>query len=122
MNLAAVMAVRDALHFVDDIGIKHIDKRFRALRHEWTKEFIEDDRVDILSPEDPRMHCGLTSFRINVHEDPRELGKQLLNDYQINTAPIPEYNGIRVAPGLYSSKADMRALAVAIKDIANKLG
>ncbi|MDC1090202.1 aminotransferase class V-fold PLP-dependent enzyme [Emcibacteraceae bacterium] len=121
MNLAAVMAVRDALHFVDDIGIKHIDKRFRALRHEWTKEFIDDDRVDILSPEDPRMHCGLTSFRINDHKDPRALGRQLLNDYKINTAPIPEYNGIRVAPGLYSSKADMRALAVAIKDIASKI-
>lgn len=122
MNLAAVMAVRDALNFVDDIGIKHIDKRFRALRHEWVKEFVDDDRVDILSPEDPRMHCGLTSFRINAHKDPRELGKTLLNDYGINTAPIPEYNGIRVAPGLYSSKADMRALAVAIKDIANKIG
>lgn len=122
MNLAAVMSVRDALNFVDGIGIKHIDKRFRALRHEWTKEFIDDDRVDILSPEDPRMHCGLTSFRINAHEDARELGKTLLNDYQINGAAIPQYNGIRIAPGLYSSKADMRTLAVAIKDIASKLG
>tara|TARA_R110002096_G_scaffold435927_1_gene664263 strand:+ start:33596 stop:34897 length:1302 start_codon:yes stop_codon:yes gene_type:complete len=122
MNLAAVMAVRDALNFVDAIGIKHIDNRFRALRHEWTNEFIDDDRVDILSPEDERMHCGLTSFRINAHDDARALGRTLLNDYAINTAAIPEYNGIRVAPGLYSSKEDMRALAAAIKDIANKLG
>lgn len=122
MNLAAVMAVRDALNFVDDIGIEHIDKRFRALRNEWTKEFLDDDRVDILSPEDPRMHCGLTSFRINKHPDCRELGYELVRDYGINTASIPEYNGIRVAPGLYSSKADMRALAAAIKDIAGKLG
>jgi selenocysteine lyase/cysteine desulfurase len=68
------------------------------------------------------MHCGLTSFRINAHDDARALGRTLLNDYAINTAAIPEYNGIRVAPGLYSSKADMRALAAAIKDIANKLG
>ena len=95
MNLAAVMAVRDALNFVDAIGIKHIDNRFRALRHEWTNEFIDDDRVDILSPEDERMHCGLTSFRINAHDDARALGRTLLNDYAINTA---------------------------IKDIANKLG
>ena len=40
MNLAAVMSVREALNFVDAIGIRHIDKRFRALRNEWTKEFI----------------------------------------------------------------------------------
>ena len=32
MNLAAVMAVKDALQFVDAIGIKHIDRRFRALQ------------------------------------------------------------------------------------------
>jgi len=122
MNLAAVMSVREALNFVDAIGIEHIDKRFRALRNEWTKEFINDDRVDILSPEDERMHCGLTSFRINAHDDARELAKTLLNDYAINTAAISEYNGIRVSPGFYSSKADMAALAVAIKDIANKQG
>ena len=122
MNLAAVMSVREALNFVDAIGIRHIDKRFRALRNEWTKEFINDDRVDILSPEDERMHCGLTSFRINAHNDARELAKTLLNDYAINTAAIPEYNGIRVSPGFYSSKADMATLAVAIKDIANKQG
>ena len=40
----------------------------------------------------------------------------------INTAAISEYNGIRVSPGFYSSKADMATLAVAIKDIANKQG
>ncbi|MCC3860783.1 aminotransferase class V-fold PLP-dependent enzyme [Pseudemcibacter aquimaris] len=122
MNLAAVLSVRDAFKFVDDIGIKHIDKRFRALRHEWVKEFLDDDRVDILTPQDTRMHCGLTSFRINAHTDARALGRTLLQDYQINTAPIPEYNGIRVAPGFYSSKEDMRKLAAAIKDIAGKLG
>lgn len=122
MNLAAVMSVRDALNFVDNIGIEHIDKRFRALRHRWVQHFTDDDRVDILSPEDPRMHCGLTSFRINAHPDARALGRELLTDYAINTSPIPQYNGIRVAPGLYSSMADMDALTAAIKDIANKLG
>ncbi len=121
MNLAAVMAVKDALIFLDKIGIEHIDRRFKALRNQWTKEFLDDDRVDILNPEDERMHAGLTSFRINAHKDPRELGKTLLRDYGINTAPIPALNGIRVAPGLYSSKADMDALAVAIKDIVNKM-
>ncbi len=122
MNLAAVMSVRDALNFVDAIGIKAIDKRFRALRHRWVKEFIDDDRVDILSPEDPRMHCGLTSFRINAHKDAAALGRQLLADYAINTAAIPQLNGIRVSPGLYSSLEDMDALAAAIKDIVNKMG
>ena len=122
MNLAAVMSVKDALQFVGDIGITHIDKRFKALRNEWVKEFIGDNRIDILSPEDARMHAGLTSFRIKAHKDARELGKLLLNDYRINTAPIPELNAIRVSPGLYSSKADMAALAVAIKDIMNKMG
>ena len=121
MNMAAVMSVKDELNFVDDIGIKHIDRRFKALRHEWVKEFLDDDRVDILSPEDERMHAGLTSFRIKAHKDTRELGKTLLRDYHINTAPIPNINAIRVSPGLYSSKADMAVLGVAIKDIMNKM-
>ena len=121
MNLAAVMAVKDALQFVGAIGIKHIDRRFKALRDQWVKEFLDDDRVDILNPEDERMHAGLTSFRIKAHNDARALGRTLLRDYGINTAAIPELNGIRVAPGLYSSKEDMDALAVAIKDIAGKL-
>jgi len=121
MNLAAVMAVKDALLFLDNIGMDHIDRRFKALRNQWVKEFLDDDRVDILNPEDERMYAGLTSFRIKAHPDARELGATLLRDYNVNTAPIPELNGIRVAPGLYSSKADMDKLANAIKDILSKM-
>ncbi|MBT5073035.1 MAG: aminotransferase class V-fold PLP-dependent enzyme [Kordiimonadaceae bacterium] len=121
MNLAAVLSVRDALLFLADIGIVHIDRRFKALRHEWVKEFLDDDRVDILTPEDDRMHAGLTSFRIKAHPNAVELGNTLLRDYGINSAPIGNMNAIRISPGLYSSKADMAALAVAIKEIADKL-
>ncbi|MBL4602254.1 MAG: aminotransferase class V-fold PLP-dependent enzyme, partial [Emcibacteraceae bacterium] len=121
MNLAAVMSVKEALDFVNDIGIVHIDRRFRALRNQWVKEFINDDRIDIMNPEDERMHAGLTSFRIKAHTDTAELGKTLLRDYKINTAAVSVLNCIRVSPGLYSSKADMDALAVAIKDIMNKM-
>lgn len=122
MNMAAVLSVKDALIFLDKIGIEHIDRRFKALRHEWVKEFLDDDRVDILTPEDERMHAGLTSFRIKKHKNAIELGNTLLRDYKINSAPIPELNAIRISPGLYSSKQDMAALAVAIKDIVKKMG
>jgi len=121
MNMAAVMSVKDALHFLDDIGIVHIDRRFKVLRHQWVKEFLDDDRIDILTPEDKRMHAGLTSFRIKAHPGALELGNTLLGDYGINSAPIGNINAIRIAPGLYSSKADMDALAAAIKDIMNKM-
>lgn len=121
MNMAAILSVNDALDFLDDIGIVHIDRRFKALRHQWVNEFLDDDRIDILSPQDDRMHAGLTSFRIKAHPSAVELGNTLLGDYGINSAPIGNINGIRISPGLYNSKADMDALAAAIKDIMNKM-
>ena len=120
MNMAIVLSIKDALYFLDDIGIKHIDRRFKALRDQWVKEFLDDDRVDILNPEDDRMHAGLTTFRINAIENARELGKTLYRDYRINTTTIGNLSGVRIAPGLHNSLDEMDKLAAAIKEIASK--
>ena len=118
MNLAAVMAVKDALEFVNDIGIEHIDRRFRTLRNRWCQHFINDDRIQLYTPEDPEMYAGITSVRVKKIDDGMELERILLQKYQINTAAIPVLKAVRVAPGLYSSKADMDKLTAALKELA----
>jgi len=123
VNMPAVITVPKAIEFQDSIGIKHIGRRFRDLRNQWVNQMIDDDRFEALTPQDERMYAGITSFRlktINSNEGYGKLHRTLLSKYKINANPyggMRRGGAIRVSPALYSSKADMDALAAALKDI-----
>lgn len=123
MNFAAVLTVPAALDFRENIGQKNIENRVRSLRNQWVDQVIDNNKVEILTPQDPRMHAAITSFRIKGKtsiEENRELVQTLTDKYGVFTVAISGISkgaGIRVSPSLYNSRGDADKLAAAINDI-----
>lgn len=123
MNFASVLTIPTALDFRENIGIKNIETRLRSLRNQWVDKVIDNNKVEILTPQDDRMYAAITSFRIKGRtsaEDNRDLMKTLTDKYGIFTVTANGINngaGIRVSPSLYNSREDCDKLAAAINDI-----
>jgi selenocysteine lyase/cysteine desulfurase len=94
--------------------------RLRYLRDIWVSEARKLTGIDILTPDDPRLYCGLTSFRFSGMADQSEGVERLLKDFNLFTvARQGSACGpcIRITPGLNSRVSDMRALSDALKAI-----
>ena len=86
---------------------------------------MRDDRaIEVLSPDDPRMHAGMTAFRMRGQtstEENRTLAAQLLDRFGIFTVLRSGSNSVacvRVTRALFDSMADVDALAGALRQIA----
>ncbi|MDK7751635.1 aminotransferase, partial [Brevibacterium sp. UMB10442] len=63
MDFAAQLTVPAALDFQDGIGDAARAARLRHLRDLWTENLRGAKGLEILTPADPRLHGGITSFR-----------------------------------------------------------
>jgi isopenicillin-N epimerase len=124
VNNAAVLAVADAIDFQQALGLGAKARRLRHLRDLWAETLRGHPKVDVLTPDDPAMHAGLTSFRIKgiVSEaDNVSLRRMLLDRYRILTVErAGPWKGacIRVTPSFINRPQDMQALVKAIEVIA----
>ena len=129
-NFAAYLAVPDAFAFHDRIGADAKENRLRQLRQIWVDAVQASEvsaLVDILTPEDNRLHGGITSFRVKGVTD-TEGNKALVEDmlshhgiFTVHRTGVAKGACVRVTPALYNSERDMRAAAVAIIDATRRL-
>ena len=123
VDFAALLSVPEALRFQARIGAARRAARLRALRDRWVKPLRAAGRLEILTPDDPRMHVGITSFRIPGGGSPEAnaaLAARLLEQYNIFTVHRTGVAGgacVRVTPALFTSMADMDALAEALRSL-----
>jgi selenocysteine lyase/cysteine desulfurase len=94
--------------------------RLNYLRNLWVKPARELPGIEVMTPDDPRLYCGITSMRFNAHADQQPLVERLLNDYNLFTVvrsgaacgPC-----IRITPGLTTTAADMMVLTSALTEL-----
>ena len=122
-NFAAHMAIPAALDFHQKIGTKAKEERLRYLRNIWVKEIRRIKGLNILTPDNPKMVAGLTSFRLDgvvTTKDNNALMKRLAQNYGVlttrRTGPAAG-DCIRVTPSFYNSPDDMQKLVIALKAI-----
>jgi len=124
MNFAAVRAVNDALDYCDDVGWARKEDRFRALRDAWARDARELPNVEVLTPDDPRLYTGITSFRIKGQtsdEANAALARRLHEEHGIFTVyrdGVARGSCVRVTPGLENRQEDCVRLLEAIRAIA----
>ena len=127
LDFASHLTVPAALDFQASIGGKPKEARLRHLRGLWAEELRDLDGLQILTPTDDRLHCGITSFRIRGQTsvaDNIALVERLLADHRIFTVhrPGPKAGAcIRVTPGIFTSPRDVQALVVALKQIVPEM-
>ncbi len=123
VDFAAPLTVPAALAFQATIGNARRADRLAALRNRWVDQVKRMPGIEILTPDDPALHGGITSFRIagkTSSADNVALAKTLLDRFRIFTVHRdgPAAGScVRVTPALFNSMADMDALAHALKSL-----
>jgi len=94
--------------------------RLNYLRNRWVSAVRELPGIEVMTPDDPRLYCGITSMRFTRHADQQAMVERLLNDYNLFTvARSGAACGpcIRITPGLTTMAADMDVLARALNEL-----
>ena len=122
-NFAAFLTIPAALDFHLAVGPAFKAARLRYLRDRWVRAVRALPHVQVLTPDEPGMSAGITSFRLRGRTTPADndrIVEALLSKYSIFTRRSTGVDGgncIRVTPALYSRPADVDRLADAIKEL-----
>lgn len=124
VNYAAVLAVADAIDAHEAIGLANKAHRLRYLRDRWAEAVRGVPGVEVLTPNDPALHAGITSFRLAGRTSPADniaLKKALFDRYRIFTVErlgVARGACVRVSPSFVNDAAQMDKLAAAIRELA----
>ncbi|MBB6254066.1 aminotransferase class V-fold PLP-dependent enzyme [Nitrospirillum iridis] len=122
-NFAAQMAAVDALDFHNALGSSVCGARLRHLRDLWALPARDMGKIEVLTPDDPRLCAGMTSFRVKGQTTPSAntaLAAQLLEKHGLFTVMRTGLAGgacLRVTPGFSTTPEDMGTLVEALKAI-----
>lgn len=90
--------------------------RVNYLRDLWVSQVRQLPGIEVLTPDDPRLYCGITAFKF-TGRDQAAMAQRLLKEYDLfTTTRVGAAFGtcIRVTPGLVTSAAD---IGVLVKEI-----
>lgn len=122
-NTANTLTISTALSFHEAVGVQNKQARLRYLRDLWVEPSRELKRLQILTPDDPRMYGALTAFRVEgrtTKDDSTAIAKWLLDKHNIFTVRrggVAAGEVIRVTPALYNTPDDSRRLAAALREL-----
>lgn len=128
VDFAAQLTVPAALDFQERIGRDRRAERLRSLRNRWVRQVRGIDGIEVLTPDDPELHGGITSFRLRGITDVAgniAVARALLEQHGIFTVHrtgIASGACVRVSPALFNSKTQMDALASALRSMASGHG
>lgn len=121
-NFAAFLALDDALDFHETIGAPAKEARLRHLRDRWAEELR--GRIEILTPSDPRLTSGITSFRLHGHTshaqniaDAETLLKRF-NIFTVERSGVASGSCIRVTCAVFTREAEVDRLVAALRTMA----
>lgn len=94
--------------------------RVNYLRNLWVSAVRNLPGIEVTTPDDPRLYCGITSMRFTRHDDQQAMAERLLNDYNLFTVVR---NGaacgpcIRITPSLTTTAAEIQSLILALNEL-----
>ncbi|MDN3224641.1 aminotransferase class V-fold PLP-dependent enzyme [Pseudomonas nunensis] len=94
--------------------------RLDYLRNRWVSAVRDLPGIEVMTPDDPRLYCGISSMRFTRHADQQVMVERLLSDYNLFTvARSGAAFGpcIRITPGLTTTAADMDLLTQALTEL-----
>lgn len=94
--------------------------RLNYLRNLWVKAARDLPGIDVMTPDDPRLYCGITSMRFTRHADQQVMVERLLNEYNLFTvirSGAASGPSIRITPGLTTTAAQIALLSRALNEL-----
>ena len=123
-NMAAYLAMEDALNFHEAIGAAAKEARLTWLRRRWTEPLRGQGAIELLSPEDDSLGSALSGFRLAGKADGASnvaLSKALLERYGIFTVPrfgLASGACVRATVSTFTTPAEADRLAEALAELA----
>lgn len=121
-NITAWLSLPKVLQEHLDLGgSKAKGERLRALRDLWVREARTLPGIEVLTPDDPRLYCAITSLRFTHLDDQQPMVERLLKDYNLLTVAR---NGsacgscIRITVGMATTRDDIHQLIRALRELA----
>lgn len=124
-NFASVLALPGALSLHQHIGPRAKALRLRYLRDYWVSRVRGLNGLEILTPDEPGMAAGITSFRLagkGTAADNNAIVARLRDQFGVFTvrrAGVAKGQCIRVSPAIYTSEADLDRLVKALQAITS---
>ncbi len=121
INFANILTIPAAVDFHFAVGGAAKERHLRGLRDRWVEAVRDVPAVEICVPDDPARYCAITSFRLKGMAslaDAQRLQRLLFEKHRVHTiwrTGVTKGPVIRVTPGLYSTPADVDALARALR-------
>jgi len=122
-NFATFLTIKDALDFHELVGPARKAARVAYLRNLWAEEMRGDDRIEILTPSDPRLHAAITSFRFKGKtsvDDNKAIVNALVEKHGIFTihrSDVARGACVRVTPALYNNADQCIQLVRALRSL-----
>jgi selenocysteine lyase/cysteine desulfurase len=122
-NFASVLALPGALALHQQIGPRAKALRLRHLRDYWVSRVRGFKGLEILTPDEPGMAAGITSFRLagkGTAADNNAIVAQLRDQFGVFTvrrAGVAKGQCIRVSPAIYTSETDLDRLVQALRAV-----
>lgn len=91
--------------------------RLNYLRNRWVSAVRELPGIEVMTPDDPRLYCGITSMRFTRHADQQAMAERLLNEHNLFTvvrSGAASGPCIRITPGLTTTAAHIDVLIQAL--------
>ena len=121
-NIPAWLSLPKVLQEHLDLGGSRAKgERLRALRDLWVGEARTLPGIEVLTPDDPRLYCAITSLRFTHLDDQQPMVERLLKDYNLLTVAR---NGsacgscIRITVGMATTLDDIHQLIRALREMA----
>ena len=95
--------------------------RLNYLRNLWVSEARQLPGIEVLTPDDPRLHCAITSFRFTHLDDQQPMVERLLNDYNLFTVARSGSacgSCIRITVGFATTLEDINQLIKALSELS----
>ena len=124
-NFASVLALPGALALHQQIGPRAKALRLRHLRDYWVSRVRGFKGLEILTPDEPGMAAGITSFRLagkGTAADNNAIVAQLRDQFGVFTvrrAGVAKGQCIRVSPAIYTSETDLDRLVQALRAVTS---
>lgn len=118
INNSLLVGLKRAIEFQNNIGREKVELRIRELNNYLRGKLKEIPDLEIKSPSDPKMFCGMVAFRIKGI-DCESLCKILREKWKIEVRFVHEYsyNLVRVSTHIYNNFSELDKFSEALKEI-----
>jgi isopenicillin-N epimerase len=123
-NMAAYLAMEDALEFHEAIGVPAKAARLTYLRRRWTEPLRGVPGLQVLTPEDDGLGSALGAFRLTGRTTPAEnadLARTLLDRFGIFTVArhgLASGSCVRATVSLFTRPAEVDRLTQALQELS----